>query len=43
MSDSDLDNFAGFARLLVKRLKIMSPEQIDLSGLVLKGFANKET
>jgi type I restriction enzyme R subunit len=43
MSDSDLENFAGFARLLAKRLKGISPEQIDLSGLVLKGFANKET
>jgi type I restriction enzyme R subunit len=42
MSDADLENFAGFARLLAKRLKGISPEQIDLSGLVLKGFAIKK-
>jgi type I restriction enzyme R subunit len=39
LSDADLENFAAYARLLSKRLKGVSPESIDLSGLVLKGYA----
>ena len=42
MSDAELENFAGFAKLLVKRLNGVPQEQIDLSGLVLKGFALKK-
>lgn len=39
LSDADLENFAAYARLLSKRLKGVNPESIDLSGLVLKGYA----
>lgn len=39
LSDADLENFAAYARLLSKRLKGVSPDAIDLSGLVLKGYA----
>jgi len=42
LSDADLENFAAFAQLLSKRLKGVSPELIDLSGLVLKGYAIKK-
>tara|TARA_R110001583_G_scaffold188684_1_gene351028 strand:+ start:4087 stop:7293 length:3207 start_codon:yes stop_codon:yes gene_type:complete len=42
MADADLENFAGFAKLLAKRLKGVSPEQIDLSGMLLKGYAIKK-
>lgn len=38
LGDADLENFASFARLFSKRLKGISPEQIDLTGLVLAGF-----
>lgn len=34
----ELENFAAFAKLFSKRLKGVSPEQIDLSGLVLEGI-----
>lgn len=39
LGDADLENFAAFAKLFAKRLKGVSPEQIDLTGLVLAGFA----
>lgn len=42
MSDAELENFAGFAKLLAKRLNGVPQEKIDLSGLVLKGFALKK-
>jgi len=42
LSDADLENFSAYARLLSKRLKGVSPESIDLSGLVLKGYAIKK-
>jgi len=42
LADAELENFAAFAKLLSKRLKGVSPEQIDLSGLVLKGYAIKQ-
>lgn len=38
LADADLENFAAFAKLFTKRLKGISPEQIDLTGLVLTGF-----
>jgi type I restriction enzyme R subunit len=38
LGDAELENFAAFAKLLAKRLKGVSPEQIDLTGLVLAGF-----
>ena len=38
LGDADLENFATFAKLFSKRLKGVSPEQIDLTGLVLTGF-----
>lgn len=38
LGDAELENFAAFAKLLAKRLKGVSPEQIDLSGLALAGF-----
>ena len=39
LGDAELENFAAFAKLLAKRLKGVSPEQIDLTGLALAGFA----
>lgn len=36
--DPDLEAFAGFARLLAKRLNGVPPEQVDISALVLTGF-----
>jgi type I restriction enzyme R subunit len=36
--DPDLENFAAFAQLLAKRLKGVSPEDIDLSGLIMTGW-----
>lgn len=41
MGDASLENFSGFAKLLAKRLNGIPQEQIDLSGLVLKGYAIK--
>jgi type I restriction enzyme R subunit len=41
LSDASLENFAAFAKLFSKRLKGITPEQVDLTGLVLKGFALK--
>jgi type I restriction enzyme R subunit len=35
LGDASLENFAAFAKLFSKRLKGVSPEQIDLTGLVL--------
>jgi type I restriction enzyme R subunit len=39
--DAELENFAAFAKLLVKRLDGVSPDQIDLSGLVMTGYEIK--
>lgn len=36
--DAELENFAAFAQLLGKRLKGVSPEEIDLSGLIMTGW-----
>ncbi|MFN3687403.1 type I restriction endonuclease subunit R [Salinarimonas sp.] len=41
LGDPELENFAVFARLLGKRLDRVAPEQVDLAGLALKGFAIK--
>ena len=38
LGDSELENFAAFAKLYSKRLKGISPEQIDLTGLVLTHY-----
>jgi len=38
LSDPELENFSAFAKLFSKRLKGVSPEQIDLNGLVLTGY-----
>lgn len=38
LGDAELENFAAFAKLYSKRLKGISPEQIDLTGLVLANF-----
>ena len=38
LSDPDLENFANFAKLFAKGLDGVSPEQVDLSGLVLTGY-----
>lgn len=42
LRDPELENFAAFAKLLAKRLNGVSVERIDLSGLVLSGYAIKE-
>ena len=42
LGDADLENFAAFAKLFSKRLKGISPEQIDLEGLVLAGYQIKQ-
>ena len=36
--DTELENFAAFAKLLQKRLSGETPENVDLKGLVLTGF-----
>lgn len=38
LGDAELENFAAFAKLYSKRLKGISREQIDLTGLVLANF-----
>jgi type I restriction enzyme R subunit len=38
LGDAELENCAAFTKLLAKRLKGVSPEQIDLTGLVLAGY-----
>ncbi len=38
LGDAELENFAAFAKLFSKRLQGISPEQIDLNGLVLAGY-----
>ena len=43
LSEPDLENFASFAKLLSKRLDGVSHEQVDLTGLILKGYQIKET
>jgi type I restriction enzyme R subunit len=42
LGDADLENFAAFAKLLSKRLKGISPDQIDLTGLILAGYKIKQ-
>lgn len=42
LRDPELENFAAFAKLLAKRLDGVSVERVDLSGLVLSGYAIKE-
>ena len=42
LADADLENFAAYARLLSKRLKGVTQDSIDLSGLLLKGYAIKK-
>ncbi|MCF6356028.1 MAG: DEAD/DEAH box helicase family protein [Candidatus Polarisedimenticolaceae bacterium] len=44
VNNADLENFAAFTKLFSKRLKGVSPEQIDLVGLALAGCQiNKQT
>lgn len=43
MGDADLENFSAYAKLLSKRLDGVSQENIDLSGLILTGFAIQKT
>lgn len=38
LGDAELENFAAFAKLYSKRLKGISPEQIDLTGLILANY-----
>lgn len=40
--DPGLENFAAFAKLLGKRLHGVTPDNVDLKGLVLSGFDIKE-
>lgn len=42
LRDSELENFAAFAKLLSKRLNGVAIERVDLSGLVLSGYEIKE-
>ena len=42
LSDPELENFANFAKLFAKRLDGVSPEQVDLTGLVLTGYKIKK-
>lgn len=42
LGDPELENFAAFAKLLAKRLNGVSIERVDLSGLILSGYAIKE-
>lgn len=37
--DVDLENFSAFSQLLAKRLKGVSPEEIDLTGLMISGYS----
>jgi len=37
--DPDLENFATFSQLLAKRLKGVSPEDVDLTGLMISGYS----
>lgn len=39
LDDAELENFAAFTKLFSKRLKGISPEQIDLTGLVLTRYS----
>jgi type I restriction enzyme, R subunit len=39
LGNPELENFANFSKLLSKRLTGVSPERIDLSGLVLSGYS----
>lgn len=36
--DAELENFAGFAKLLAKRLDGVTPDNVDLRGLAMTGF-----
>ncbi|HDR1845035.1 TPA: type I restriction endonuclease subunit R [Pasteurella multocida] len=40
-NDSELENFASFSKLLAKRLDGVSPDEVDISGLVLSGYKIK--
>jgi len=37
--DANLENFSSFSQLLAKRLKGVSPEEIDLTGLMISGYS----
>ncbi|MEI6705886.1 MAG: type I restriction endonuclease [Methylococcales bacterium] len=41
LDDAELENFAAFAKLLAKRLQGITPEQIDLSALMMTGYEIK--
>jgi len=42
LSDAELENFAAFSKLLSRRLEGVSPENVDLSGIVLTHYAIKK-
>ncbi len=41
--DPELENFTAFARLLTKRLRGVTPDNVDLDGILLTGFEIKST
>lgn len=43
LGDAELENFAAFAKLYSKRLKGVSPELIDLTGLILANYQIRST
>lgn len=42
LSDAELENFAAFSKLLSRRLDGVTPENVDLSGIVLTHYAIKK-
>jgi type I restriction enzyme R subunit len=38
LGDADLENFADFCKLLAKRLDGVPVEEVDISGLILRGY-----
>lgn len=42
LGDPDLENFAAFTKLLAKRMHGITPENVDLAGLVLTGYKERE-
>ncbi len=41
LGDAELENFSAFAKLFSRRLNGVSPEQVDLTGIVMTGFTIK--
>jgi len=40
-NEAELENYASFVKLLAKRLQGVTPEQIDLAGLIMTGYEIK--